>query len=394
MALWAIRGGAGLVLLLTLLTGSWLSGSEAQQSRPAKAPQGTARKAGGQSRPESRQEEKLATWAQWRGPSRDGRIAGPAWPASLAESHLAKVWQTPLEPGYSGPIVSEKLVFVTETKEKQTEVVRAFDRRTGAERWTASWPGAISVPFYAKSRGDWIRSTPAFDGETLFVAGMRDVVVALDGATGKERWRIDFVATYGTSVPDFGLICSPLVDGDHLYVQAANSTIKIDKRTGKILWRAFEGRYGVMSEGAFSSPIMATIGGKRQLVVQSREVLAGIDPAGWAGSLADAGGLFPGDEHPHTRRLWRRGLYQQLSESELALRHHPDRREVPGGGELEQQRLWLYVDPGDHRRVCLPPSRQPAIHLHRSADWGSDLDFHPVWEVRQSGRPGGSNSRS
>ena len=278
LALWMVAGTGGAVLLLTLLTGGWLPGAEAQQPRPAAASQGATRKAGGQSRPASRQEAKPATWTQWRGPSRDGLIGGTVWPTSLAESHLAKTWQTPLEPGYSGPIVSEKLVFVTETREKQTEVVRAFDRRTGAERWTASWPGAISVPFYAKSRGDWIRSTPAFDGETLYVAGMRDVVVALDGATGKERWRLDFVATYGTSVPDFGLICSPLVDGDHLYVQAANSTIKIDKRTGKILWRTFEGRYGVMSEGAFSSPIIATIGGKRQLVVQSREVLAGIDP--------------------------------------------------------------------------------------------------------------------
>jgi outer membrane protein assembly factor BamB len=32
-----------------------------------------------------------------------------------------------------------------------------------------------------------------------------------------------------------------------------------------------------MSEGAFSSPVMATIQGRRQLVVQSREVLAGLD---------------------------------------------------------------------------------------------------------------------
>lgn len=222
-------------------------------------------------------ESTISTWAQWRGPSRDGQVAGPTWPTSLNEQSLTASWRVPVGPSYSGPIVSESLVFITETKDKSTEIVRALDRRTGREVWTHSWPGAISVPFYAKSRGDWIRSTPAYDGKYLYVAGMRDMLVAIEAKTGKERWRIDFTSKFSTNVPDFGLICSPLIDGEFIYIQASNSTIKIRKATGEILWRAFEGRYGVMSEGAFSSPVMATIQGRRQLVVQSREVLAGLD---------------------------------------------------------------------------------------------------------------------
>jgi outer membrane protein assembly factor BamB len=220
----------------------------------------------------------VATWSQWRGPSRDGQVAGTPWPARLSDGHVTAGWRVPLAPGYGGPIVSEQAVFVTETRDKTTEVVRALDRRTGRELWNVSWPGAISVPFYAKSRGDWIRSTPAYDGKTLFVAGMRDVLVALDGRTGRERWRVDFVKLYNANVPDFGLICSPLVDGDFVFIQAANSLVKLKKTTGEIVWRAFEGRPGVMSEGSFSSPVMTTVAGQRQLVVQSREVLAGVDP--------------------------------------------------------------------------------------------------------------------
>ena len=215
-------------------------------------------------------------WPQWRGPNRDGIVAGQAWPRRIGEAEIKTLWRAPLGPGYSGPIVSDQAVFVTETLDKKTEVVRALDRRTGAELWRHSWAGAISVPFYAKSRGDWIRATPAFDGETLFVAGMRDVLVALDGATGNERWRIDFVKAYGTSVPDFGLVCSPLPDGDSVYLQAANSVVRIRKSDGQVLWRSFEGKSGVMSEGCFSSPVIATIRGERQLVVQSREKLAGL----------------------------------------------------------------------------------------------------------------------
>ena len=217
------------------------------------------------------------TWTQWRGPSRDGQVAGPAWPAKLSEDTLKPTWTLPLGPSYSGPIVSADRVFVTETRDKSTEVVRALDRVTGKELWSHSWAGALSVPFYAKSRGDWIRATPATNGKLVFVAGMRDVLVAVDALTGKEQWSVDFVKKYGTEVPAFGLVCSPLLDGDAIYLQAANSLVKLKQATGEVIWRSFEGKPGVMSAGAFSSPVLATIHGQRQLVVQSRENLAGIE---------------------------------------------------------------------------------------------------------------------
>jgi outer membrane protein assembly factor BamB len=76
----------------------------------------------------------------------------------------------------------------TSTEGKDVEVVRDLDRKTGKEIWNHQWEGTMSVPFFAKSNGDWIRATPAFDGERLYVAGIRDVLVCLDAKTGKEHW--------------------------------------------------------------------------------------------------------------------------------------------------------------------------------------------------------------
>lgn len=216
-------------------------------------------------------------WPQWRGPQRDGQFAGPAWPDKLDTNHLRQVWRVELGPSYSGPIVSGERVFTTETKDKKLEVVTAFDRKTGKELWRAEWAGAVSVPFFAKSNGDWIRATPACDGESLFVAGMRDVLVCLDAQTGKERWRFDFVKKLEAPVPDFGFVCSPLVDGDAVYVQAGASFVKLNKRSGEIIWRTLKDQGG-MGGSVFSSPAFATLAGKRQLVVQTRERLAGVDP--------------------------------------------------------------------------------------------------------------------
>lgn len=216
-------------------------------------------------------------WNQWRGPARDGKIAGTNWPDRLGANHLEKTWRLELGPSYSGPIVSADAVFVTETKDKTTEIVRALDRSTGKELWKVEWPGAISVPFFAKRNGDWIRSTPVYDGKSLYIAGMRDVLVSLNAKTGKEQWRVDFVQQFKTGVPEFGFVCSPLVDGEAIYVQAANAVVKLEKATGKVVWRALENGASIMESGAFSSPMIAAIAGQRQLITQSREHLAGLD---------------------------------------------------------------------------------------------------------------------
>jgi outer membrane protein assembly factor BamB len=168
-------------------------------------------------------------------------------------------------------------VFTTETRGEKQEVVFALDRETGKPLWESSWDGAMTVPFFAKANGDWIRATPAFDGERLYVAGMRDVLVCLDAKTGKSVWQVDFTKEFGTPLPSFGFVCSPLVDGEFLYVQAGGGFCKLDKHTGNVVWRVLEDGGGMM-DGAFSSPFLGEMFGKRQLFVQTRDKLAGVDP--------------------------------------------------------------------------------------------------------------------
>ncbi|MFO0846761.1 MAG: PQQ-binding-like beta-propeller repeat protein [Gemmataceae bacterium] len=236
---------------------------------------------------------KPAVWPQWRGPTRDGLLRGPAWPDRLGD-HLELLWRVDLAEGYPGPVVAEDRVFVAETKAKSDEVVRCLDRRTGKQLWEYSWKGSMTVPFFAAANGSWIRSTPAYDGESLFVAGMRDVLVCLDAKTGQPRWKADLRERYQAELPAFGFVCSPLVDGDAVYVQAAASLLKLDKRTGRTVWQALK-EAGGMYGSAFSSPVVATLRGKRQLVVQTRTSLAGIDP--------QSGGVLWKQDIPATRGM-------------------------------------------------------------------------------------------
>ena len=217
----------------------------------------------------------LAGWDQWRGPQRDGSDKGRAWPADFAG--LKEKWRLPLGASYSGPVTNGKFVFTTESKDKEFEVAHAVDAATGKIVWTAQWEGYQGVPFFAARNGDWMRSTPAVDADTLYVSGMKDVLVALNAADGKERWRMDFPKDLKAGSQSFGYVCSPLLDGDALYTHTGAGFLKLEKKSGKLIWRSLDDGGGMMG-GSFSSPVLATLAGQRQLVVQGRKELAGLDP--------------------------------------------------------------------------------------------------------------------
>lgn len=217
-----------------------------------------------------------ADWPQWRGPDRLGTVSGVKWPGTINDATLKQLWQVELSPGYPGPILSGDRVFTFETKDAKDEVIRAFDVKTGEQLWETSWTGAMRVPFFAKRNGSWVKSTPATDGEHVYAIGMQDELVCLKAADGEIVWRVDFKERFETQGPSFGQPCSPLIDGDALYIQAGMSVCKLDKKTGKTLWRSMVDERQMMG-GAFSSPVIAEVAGKRQLLAQTRGEICGLD---------------------------------------------------------------------------------------------------------------------
>lgn len=216
-------------------------------------------------------------WSQWRGNLRTGHLKRETnWPDSVSESAMEQLWSVKLGPGYSGPIVVGDRVFAAETKDQKYEVVTAFDRTSGKPLWSARWEGAMSVPFFARANGSWIRSTPTYEDGRLYVGGMRDVLVCLHAETGDEIWRIDFPSQVKSELPTFGYVSSPLIEGDFLYTQAGGGFCKINKHDGQLVWRTLVDGGG-MNGSAFSSPVLAELAGVKQVVVQTRTDLCGID---------------------------------------------------------------------------------------------------------------------
>ncbi len=105
---------------------------------------------------------------------------------------------------------------------------------------------------------------------------MCDVVACFDVGTGNERWRIDFNKQHNVELPSFGLVCSPLIDGEYVYVHAGGGIRQIRLADGQLGWIAMKEEGGMMG-GAFSSPIIAELNGQRQLIAATRSAIVGID---------------------------------------------------------------------------------------------------------------------
>ena len=105
---------------------------------------------------------------------------------------------------------------------------------------------------------------------------MRDHLICLDINSGEKLWEISFPQALKTPLPKFGCISSPMVDDRYVYLQAGAGFVKIAQETGQIIWHILRDQGG-MYGSAFSSPVFAQLLGKRQILVQTRFKLAGVD---------------------------------------------------------------------------------------------------------------------
>ena len=214
-------------------------------------------------------------WPQWRGPARDGVAAGfvapKSWPATLT-----RVWSVTVGEGHSNPVVSGDRVFL-HSREGDKEVVRCLRLSDGGAAWTESWPIAYEMHPAATEHGKGPKSTPALAGGTLYTLGITGVLSALDADSGRTIWRKEFAGQFPATAPQYGTATSPLVDHGLVIAYVGGfhdgSLTAFDAKTG-------EPRWSLKGEGpGYASPIVAELGGVRQIVTQSDQSIIGVDPA-------------------------------------------------------------------------------------------------------------------
>ncbi|MBI1765468.1 MAG: PQQ-like beta-propeller repeat protein [Acidobacteria bacterium] len=211
-------------------------------------------------------------WPQWRGPQRDGVVNDFATPAVWPEK-LKLVWKTPVGGGYSSPVVSQGKVWLHSRKD-ETEVVSCFDYNIGKLLWSQSYPSGFNKNQYATQMGKGPFSTPVLYQGHLYTLGVSAVLSCFDAATGVLKWRRDF-GVPNTSKMFCGTAMSPLIDGGNVIVHVGDDIrdgqmIAVNAKTGQESWK-------LDCDGpGYASPILATLGGTRQLVTMTRKSVIGV----------------------------------------------------------------------------------------------------------------------
>lgn len=214
-----------------------------------------------------------ADWPQWRGPNRDGYVADAAipkiWPKTLQTE-----WKVPVGVGHASPVAANGKIYVF-ARQNEEEVLRALDATTGKEIWKTSLPITYQMHPAAMGHGKGPKSTPVVSHGVVYTFGISGVLSAHDAETGKLKWRHEFSKTYPRTSPLFGTAMSPIVEGGLLIAHVGGhdkgALTAFEADTGKVKWS------NEADGPAYSTPIVATLAGVRQLVTFMQKDFVGVD---------------------------------------------------------------------------------------------------------------------
>jgi outer membrane protein assembly factor BamB len=229
-------------------------------------------------------------WPGWRGPSGMGQAESGGLPLTWGGKARENVlWEVPLiendagvkrDQNQSSPIVVGGRVLVTvsywpagvPTSQFPEHHVVCFRGADGKRLWDTTVPPG---PWLLKDlRGGYTAPTPASDGQRFYALFGSAVLAGLD-LDGKLLWRKE-ITPYAF---DVAIGTSPVV--------YEGTVLLTCDETGKASsLRAYEGKTGELKweqkrptiDWAHSTPALATIRGKRQLLMGTAQAIQGVDP--------------------------------------------------------------------------------------------------------------------
>jgi outer membrane protein assembly factor BamB len=227
-----------------------------------------------------------ADWPTILGPTRDGVSTEKGIVAPWPKAGLKKLWDCELGIGYAPPVVAGGRLFHFDRFGDNARLT-CREAATGKEIWKFEYPMEY-VDRYGYEPGP--RACPLVDGDRVYLHGVEGMVYCISAKDGKELWKVDTKEKYHFHQNFFGVGSVPVVDGDLLIVPVGGSAkgprpldfrevkpngtafVAFDKHTGAV-------KYATGDElASYSSPIIATLNGKKTALYFARGGLSGFDP--------------------------------------------------------------------------------------------------------------------
>ncbi len=226
-------------------------------------------------------------WPAWRGADGLGRSNEKdlplKWSGATGENI---VWKTPLPgPGNSTPIIWGDRIFLTQHTDKgKNRMLMCLSAKDGKLLWKQS------IVFDGKEHNYdprwYCNASPVTDGERV-VAFFGSAGMACHDFDGKPLWHRDL----GVCDHIWNSASSPVIYGDlviHNFGPGPRTfLIALDKKTGKDVWKKDipGGQLGAWGKtdkrvaiGSWSTPVIANIRGRDELIVSWPEYVKAYDP--------------------------------------------------------------------------------------------------------------------
>ena len=217
-------------------------------------------------------------WAQYLGVKRDSIVHGPALLRQWPTGGPKQLWKHPIGGGHAPFAVADKALFTIEQRGDQ-EAITCYDADTGKQIWAHTYQVTIDDRTRFENRMGDIgpRATPTvIDGE-VFAIGATGMLHCLDARSGKLKWGpVDVLE--GNKNNEWAMAGSPLVVDDAIIVSPGvqsskaphGTAIAYDRKSGDALWST-----STKYHGGYSSPMVATLAGQRQLLLFDGEGISG-----------------------------------------------------------------------------------------------------------------------
>lgn len=218
-------------------------------------------------------------WPQFRGLNRDGVWSETGILQSFPAEGLKIRWRATVGGGHSSPVVAGGRAYVTDLEAKKPEAwerVHCFDEKTGQPLWV--YRDEVDFPqSFDPENPTGPCPTPIVEADRLFTLGSTGHLVCLDTQAGGVVWKKVLSHEYGV-IDRPNITPCPLIEGNLLIVVIGGKpgacVVAFDKRTGVEAWRALDD-----PPRAFSSPIVISAGGERQLIVWTPSAVTSLNPA-------------------------------------------------------------------------------------------------------------------
>jgi outer membrane protein assembly factor BamB len=235
-------------------------------------------------------------WPRFLGPRGNGISSETGLLARWPSNGPPVLWETNIGTGYGAPsVLGHRLVLHHRIGDE--EVVECFAAETGKSLWRYGYASHFVDP-YGYNNGP--RCTPLLTSNLCYTFGAEGRLICLDLQEGKLVWQRDTAADFTVPNAFFGVGSTPLLEGDLLIVmvggQPNSGVVAFNARTGKTVWESvgrgnwegapMKGWPGERTvhwqtwekQASYSSPVAATIHGRRQILCLTRQGLVSLDP--------------------------------------------------------------------------------------------------------------------